>query len=152
MSSLMRVVLPWPPKELSPNSRAHWATQSRVRASYKRACHICAQNSGIFKVSEPTSKFDVRVIFYPPDRRHRDRDNMAASIKYGLDSIAEAMGVNDRLFCPSYEFSERHFLGVVGVTFDYHRGEPEPTAGVTRIDPMAPDAVALLFSGEGVGD
>lgn len=40
------------------------------------------------------------IIFHPPDKRHRDLDNMLASIKYGLDGIALAWGVNDKDFKP----------------------------------------------------
>ena len=35
------------------------------------------------------------ITFYPPDRRKRDLDNMLSAIKYGLDGIALASGVDD---------------------------------------------------------
>ncbi len=35
------------------------------------------------------------ITFYPPDRRKRDLDNMLGAIKYGLDGIAKASGVDD---------------------------------------------------------
>jgi crossover junction endodeoxyribonuclease RusA len=34
----------------------------------------------------------------PPDRRARDLDNMLASIKSGLDGLADALEANDRRF------------------------------------------------------
>src|SRR3546814_7576318 len=40
----------------------------------------------------------LRIEFYPPDKRRRDLDNMLASFKYGIDAVAEAMGVDDSLF------------------------------------------------------
>jgi hypothetical protein len=48
------------------------------------------------KMSRHTKTFIL--FFYPPDKRHRDLDNMLASVKYGLDGIAEAWGINDRVF------------------------------------------------------
>ena len=41
---------------------------------------------------------NIHIVFYPPDKRHRDLDNMLASVKYGIDGIAEAWGINDRVF------------------------------------------------------
>lgn len=37
----------------------------------------------------------VCITFIPPDRRPRDLDNMLASIKSGLDGIADVIGVDD---------------------------------------------------------
>ena len=36
--------------------------------------------------------------FYPPDRRHRDDDNLTAAFKAGRDGIADALKVNDKRF------------------------------------------------------
>jgi crossover junction endodeoxyribonuclease RusA len=37
-------------------------------------------------------------MFYPPDRRHRDMDNMFAAMKAGLDGLADALHFNDKGF------------------------------------------------------
>ena len=42
----------------------------------------------------------VRVTFHPPDMRARDLDNMFASIKGGLDGLADALGIDDSWFRP----------------------------------------------------
>lgn len=36
--------------------------------------------------------------FYPPDKRHRDDDNLIASFKSGRDGMAEAIGIDDKRF------------------------------------------------------
>jgi crossover junction endodeoxyribonuclease RusA len=36
--------------------------------------------------------------FMPPDRRARDDDNLIASFKSGRDGMADALGINDKLF------------------------------------------------------
>ncbi len=60
-------------------------------------------------------KIAARITFYPPDKRHRDADNMVASIKSALDGIADALGVNDRRFQPSFHFEDFDGRGRVEV-------------------------------------
>lgn len=43
-----------------------------------------------------SEKVKVSLVFYPPDKRKRDWDNMLAACKSGLDGLADAMGVDDR--------------------------------------------------------
>ena len=38
------------------------------------------------------------VMFYPPDRRSYDRDNLLARIKSGLDGMCDALGIDDSRF------------------------------------------------------
>lgn len=102
---------PWPPKQLSPNARIHWAARSKVAKQYKTACYVLAAASDIEQCikhirANPTSRIKLDVIFYPPDRRHRDSDNMVASAKYLLDGLAFALDVNDRLFLPTFKFED----------------------------------------------
>ncbi len=56
----------------------------------------------------------VRVRFVPPDRRS-DRVNFANRMKPYFDGIADALGVNDVRFLPSYEFAEPEKPGRVEV-------------------------------------
>jgi len=85
------IELPWPPSQLSPNSRKdrRWAT--KYRQSYRDAGFYAAHQSG------DTVPADAHLVitFHPPDKRRRDLDNMLGSIKYGLDGIALAAGVDD---------------------------------------------------------
>ena len=37
----------------------------------------------------------LHITFVPPDRRHRDLDNLLASIKAGLDGLADVWKVDD---------------------------------------------------------
>ena len=41
-----RLILPWPPKELSPNFRAHWAKLARAKKAYRAACAWTAKEQG----------------------------------------------------------------------------------------------------------
>jgi len=95
------VILPWPPKDLSPNARAHWRAKAPVTAAYKRACWALAVEAGLRApedVDSDSQRLHLWLEFYPPDRRARDDDNMIASFKAGRDGLAQALGVDDKRF------------------------------------------------------
>ena len=95
----MKIDLPWPPKELSPNARVHWRTSAQKRAAYKESCFWLTKQASAGW--EPRfCDIPLTVTFVQPDMRKRDVDNMLASIKSALDGVATALGVNDRQFRP----------------------------------------------------
>ena len=99
------VFLPWPPKELSPNASIHWAKKVKFKKAYRHDCWALALEVGL-KAPQGPEKIRLKITFYPPDKRHRDADNMVAAIKSGLDGLADALRVNDRLFLPTFIFSD----------------------------------------------
>lgn len=90
------IVLPWPPKQLNPNSRTHWA----VKAKFTKACRLRAGlETKVARVKvDWEGKIDVHIAFHPPDRRERDQDGMLSSCKAYLDGIADGLWVNDNRF------------------------------------------------------
>lgn len=117
----MKIILPWPDKRLSPNARLHWRAKVGPKQSAKIKAGWCAvAANGFHEVRErlqaDDSPIPVTVTFYPPDRRHRDDDNMIGAFKSARDGIADALGVNDRRFKPTYEFAEPEKPGRVEVT------------------------------------
>ena len=91
------VTLPWPPKELSPNVRLHWAQKSKHAKAYRMACFALAHQAKLAK-PETEGRVHLWIDFYPPDRRHRDDDNMIAAFKAGRDGLADALGIDDKRF------------------------------------------------------
>ena len=91
---MTRLILPWPPKDLSPNSRVHWARKARAAKAYKKACHVIAKASGVKIDWDGEVYFWIN--FYPPDKRERDDDNLIAAFKAGRDGMAEALGIDDK--------------------------------------------------------
>src|SRR3546814_12114849 len=90
------VHLPWPPAALKPNgSHGHWSRKSSAAKKYRADCLVLAKAARLKPVDGPMA---LRIEFYPPDKRRRDLDNMLASFKYGIDAVAEAMGVDASLF------------------------------------------------------
>lgn len=98
------IELPWPPSLLSGHAKGNgqWA---KIAATKKHrewarlatlACDLPVIGDGDIRIS---------VMFYPPDRRG-DRVNFPNRIKPYWDGIADALGVNDSRFLPSYLFAE----------------------------------------------
>lgn len=90
------VTLPWPPRALSPNDRAHWRKKAPIAAAYKSACWALTKEAGLVVPDAP--KIALWLDFVPPDRRHRDDDNLVASFKSGRDGLALALGIDDKRF------------------------------------------------------
>lgn len=63
----------------------------------------CARTAGLRHVE---GKLRVTLTFCPPDNRHRDLDGMQSNMKHALDGIADAMGVNDRMFRPHSDWGD----------------------------------------------
>ena len=107
------VTLAWPPKDLSPNARAHWSKKARAAKAYRLDCFYLAKEANL--AAPPGGPINLRIEFVPPDRRGRDLDNMLASIKSGLDGLAEALNVNDKRFSLTLSVAEG-IGGMVKVT------------------------------------
>lgn len=111
---MTELVLPWPPSELSPNKRLHWRALAKHKAAYKGACWALAKQAGA--AIDWDGDIHVWLDFYPPDKRHRDDDNMIASFKSGRDGVALAMGVNDRRF-KTHPFVKAEIGGMIKMRF-----------------------------------
>ena len=98
MNPSLELSLPWPPKDLSPNVRKHWRGLAKHKAAYRERCRLetllqCHPS----RVKLPNF-IHLVMEFVPPDRRKRDRDNLVASMKSGLDGMADALEINDNRF------------------------------------------------------
>lgn len=101
--------LPWPDKRLNPNFKRsnHWTAYRKVEAAYREMCWgLTLEQTGASPSGLP-ERIPMTITFHPPDKRHRDRDNMISSFKQGQDGIADALGVDDKRFEPTYEFGEK---------------------------------------------
>lgn len=111
----MIVELPWPPKELTPNfkRRKHWSFSLKPTKQYRQTCCALALVAGARKTGD---KFGMMIAFFPPDRRKRDDDGMIGAFKAGRDGLADAIGVDDHVFRPTYSFGDPVKGGKVVVT------------------------------------
>jgi crossover junction endodeoxyribonuclease RusA len=136
----VRLTLPWPDRRLSPNARIHWRAKAPVtkQARSDAAYLTYAATSGGMRELRQTlggeGPIPLTVTFYPPDKRHRDDDSMVSSFKAARDGIADALGVNDRRFRPTYQFADPEKPGRIEVAFSL----PVPVS-------KAPDGEPLYF-------
>jgi len=92
------ITLRWPPRQLNPNARPHHMALNRARQEYKELAYLTTLSAvGRDRpLNWPTVR--CRATFYCPDRRRRDRDNLAAMLKPAWDGIALAIGIDDGRF------------------------------------------------------
>ena len=105
------IELPFPPSSLSGHAKgnSHWG-KSAVTKEWRERARIATNDANI------SVAFDgdilVTVHFYPPNERG-DRINFPIRMKPIFDGIADALGVNDSRFLPSYHFHAPEKPGAV---------------------------------------
>lgn len=112
----MLITLPFPPADLSGHNTGHYRTKSKLIATYRaEAFHLTRSAMRAFNYQVP-EEGDIAISFrfYPPDDRG-DRVNFPNRLKAQIDGIAEALGVNDKRFLPSYSFAKKGTPGLVEV-------------------------------------
>ncbi len=95
------VILPWPPVELSPNhnKKIHYMVLQKIIRNYRATARILTHEAAQkVRVRNVVGKVNIEFHFYPPDNARRDEDNLLASMKAGIDGIADAICVNDWYF------------------------------------------------------
>lgn len=103
MTAPAAIELPFPPSSLSGHNTGHWRAKSGIVAKHREWARLATLAA---KVAVPeTGDIKLIVAFYPPDRRG-DRINFPNRCKPIFDGIADALGVNDSRFVPSYQFGE----------------------------------------------
>lgn len=81
------IELPAGLKMLSLNDRLHWAEKNRRSRDIKMAAFAMARNTHVPHLDRAS----IIVEYQPPDRRHRDNDNVpAASGKHAIDGVVQA--------------------------------------------------------------
>lgn len=108
---MIAIELPFPPATLSGHAKgnSHWGKSSVTKEWRERAmiatndANICVPLDGDIRIA---------VHFYPPNHRG-DRINFPIRMKPIFDGIADALGVNDSRFLPSYHFHAPEKPGAV---------------------------------------
>lgn len=112
-------ILPLPDKALWPNGRAHWGAKSRAVKSHRTWAYVATLGAGAPK-ADPEGRVSLAVTVHPKTRHPIDRDNCVASLKAYCDGIADALGVDDRLFdTPTITFAEPVKGGLLSLTLTY---------------------------------
>lgn len=104
---MTEILLPYPPRELHPNGRAHWGAKARHARKQRAEAILLARQAGYDKMDWPKDgRLCVWITGYAKDKRRRDADGLLSACKWSLDAIAEVMGVDDSRFVPRPYISE----------------------------------------------
>jgi hypothetical protein len=110
--NVLRIDLPWPDKILWPNGpRGNPHAKTRHAKNNRKwgygAALFALQKHGTFGWRCEDGSIPVKLIVHAkPKGPLPDKDNCVAAVKHLLDGVADAIGINDRLFAsPVVEFA-----------------------------------------------
>lgn len=102
----MMVHLPWPDRKLSPNAKGmHWSRKAEAKRVARRTGFALTREA-LGPVKPDWAGAALSITFCPPDRRRRDDDNAVGAFKSYRDGIADALGIDDHKFKPTYAFGD----------------------------------------------
>lgn len=103
------VQLPYPAKALWPNGRPHWAVKAAETKKHRAWAFMATKAALGTGVYVPTGeRIPIRLtVSCKPRGVEPDKGNCVAAAKAFEDGIAEALGINDRLF----DWQPVHFSG-----------------------------------------
>ena len=107
------ITLPFPPATLSGHNNGAWYRKSGIVKKHREWARLATMEAR--PVVSDTGDIRISVTFHAPDNRG-DRTNYPNRMKPIFDGIADALGVNDRRFLPSYHFGPNEKPGRVLVT------------------------------------
>lgn len=120
----MIVRLPFPDSKLFPNRKngKSWLSTARIKTEQREAAYLCTLAA--LKTTGGTNfegNIPLSIVYMPPDKRHRDLDNLLAASKALIDGMAQALGVDDKRFKPIlvdsvYCGGEGCAIAAVGIT------------------------------------
>ena len=110
---MIEIVLGWPPSDLSPNKRLHWAKLAAAKKEYRKNCLNASreQLKKYSKLNNLPERLVLEMTFIPPDRRSYDRDNLVARMKSGIDGLSDALRINDKRFNTVISTMDQDYLG-----------------------------------------
>lgn len=85
MSKPILIPLPWPTPPLAQNDRQHWATKARAFAQAKTEARWAIRAARVTPIVGAVVTLHYRV----PDRRTRDADGPAPTLKACLDALVD---------------------------------------------------------------
>lgn len=90
---IVRIDLPVPPKQLSPNGRSHYMAKARITKQARATAAACALAA--LSTRPMWKRATVKAMWYFPDARRRDHDNLMASCKAYFDGLRDAGIIED---------------------------------------------------------
>ncbi|AOX63605.1 hypothetical protein BIZ42_16230 [Stenotrophomonas sp. LM091] len=96
---MIELVLPWPSKDLSPNSRVNWRRRAEATRFARQMAVVLAFEAGWRGAWLPAGRLHLWLDFYQaPGKKLPDDDNMLGRCKAYRDGIAQVLGIDDKRF------------------------------------------------------
>lgn len=99
----LHLLLPFPHSKLLPNwaRKQHWRVTHSFYVELRDSCYYLTRQRAM--ELDQDKEYTVSLLFCPPDKRTRDRDNLQAAYKAGLDGMCRALGIDDSRIHPVSE-------------------------------------------------
>jgi crossover junction endodeoxyribonuclease RusA len=89
----IRVHLPVPPRQLSPNARCHFMAKAKITKQARATAAAMALSA--LGTRPLWKRATVKAVWHFPDARRRDHDNLMASCKAYFDGLRDAGIIED---------------------------------------------------------
>ncbi|MDY7525506.1 hypothetical protein [Sphingomonas sp. 10B4] len=109
------IILPWLPSTLSGHANGNRWAKAALTKKYRAWAHAATLEVGPIAIPA-AGDIAICFTFYPPNNQS-DRTNLPNRLKASIDGIADALGVNDKRFLPSYAYATPEKAARVEVTF-----------------------------------
>jgi len=86
----IKLLLPLPPKELSPNARPHYYSKAQAVQKYRIEVYVCACQSTPDRRTLLNTKVRMTETYRIAGKRKRDVRNLFAAFKAGEDGLVDA--------------------------------------------------------------
>ena len=100
---MIEIKLPFPDKKLSSNARLHWKAKLSAKAIARNvgyfACYeMMTEGRNNIIDSLADKKLAIFIKVHAPNNRRHDILNVGDNLKYYIDGICEALGIDDYIF------------------------------------------------------
>ncbi len=102
----LRIELPLPPKELSPNGGKKWNVHKINRITHEAQEHAIAAVREQIPFGKPLEQAKVTIVFVVPTKGRYDLDNFIAAAKPYQDGLVKASVITDdcyQVMKPTYD-------------------------------------------------
>lgn len=72
-----------------------WRSKNPIKSAYRDQGFLLTKGS-----IEDLPRISCKITFHPPDKRHRDLDNLLASCKPLIDGMCKKLKIDDRSLAP----------------------------------------------------
>lgn len=91
----IKLTFDFPPKELLPNKKSHWAVKARVTREAREAAGWMAKKAWLDSETSRIYKCHMTITWYPPDKRRRDYEGMLRATKPIIDGLVDSSLLTD---------------------------------------------------------